>query len=211
MPISLQDAIDHLFEVAVRQGKAQSPERLRVLADFCIQELGRRGLSGARRDQVIPGGGRPKAWGVAWQYDGKFRLAVSLKSILRNLSGTVPNRIDDMMGEVANAQLYSPEIVLGYAMVLDVSSDAHSEKHGATWSALLQSRLQGLSGRCPPAWTIGTTEAFAYAEVNFARSPRLLPATTDFDAFFDTLVRQVGLRNPNAVLSGPAGESRPTL
>ena len=203
MPLTLQHAIDHLYDVAVRQGKAQSPDRLRILADYCIQELAARGIRGAEREADIPGGGRSKSWDVAWRYDGKYRLALSLKSILKNLPGTVPNRIDDLMGEVANAQLYSPEIVLGYVMILDVSQDAHSQRHGSTWSALLRSRLERLSGRRPPAWTVGTIEAFAYVEVDFSTSPRLLPTTTDFAAFFDALVQQVGSRNPNAFQDTP--------
>lgn len=203
MPITLQDAIDHLYDLAVRQGKAQSPGRLKILADYCIEQLGSRGVREAQPDQDIPGGGRSKTWDVAWEYDGKFRLVISLKSILKNLAGTVPNRIDDLMGEVANAQLYSPEIVIGYVMVLDVAADAYSAKHGSTWSQLLKSRLRRLSGRCPPAWTIGTIEAFAYAEVDFSESALLSPSTTTFDSFFDVLVEQAKLRNPNA-FSGDA-------
>ena len=60
---------------------------------------------------------------MVWRYDGKVRLAISLKSILRNIPGTVPNRIDDLMGEVANVQLVSLEIVLGYVMVFNSSED----------------------------------------------------------------------------------------
>ena len=156
MPITLQDAIDHLYDLTVRQGKAQSPARLAVLADYCIEQLAARGVHGVQSEQSIPGGGRSKAWDVAWKYDGKYRLAISLKSILKNLAGTVPNRIDDLMGEAANVQLHSP------------------------------------------GWTIGTVEAFAYAEVDFSQSALLLPSASEFDSFFDVLVEQVKLRNPNA-------------
>jgi hypothetical protein len=204
MMITLQDAINHLYDLAVHKGKTQSPARLKVLADYCIQELDLRGVRGALAEQGIPGGGRPKTWDIAWQHQGKRRLAISLKSILKNLAGTVPNRIDDLMGEAANAQLYSPEIVIGYVMILDVSSDAYSAKHGSTWSDLLRSRLSRLSGRCPPAWTIGTVEAFAYAEVDFSKSPVLRPSTTSFESFFDVLSEQVKLRNPSAFPDEPA-------
>ena len=86
----------------------------------------------------IPGVGRSKRWDVAWKYDGKYRLGLSLKSLLRNLGGTVPNRIDDLIGEVANAQLYSPEIVLGYVMVFNIAEDRFSRSTvppGASCSA----------------------------------------------------------------------------
>ena len=203
MAITVQDAIDYLFDVAVVDRKATSTKRLDVLADFCIQELSARGMKDARANQDIPGGGRTKNWDVTWEYDGKFRLAISLKSLLKNIAGTVPNRIDDLMGEVANAQLYSPEIVTGYIMVFDISQDGHSPKHGSTWLELLRSRLQTLSGRCPPAWTTGTVEAFVLAEVDFSQSATLISDSRDFKSFFDQLAAQVARRNPNA-LDAPA-------
>src|SRR5712691_2904195 len=114
--LSLQEAIDSLYDIAVVQQKATSTIRLQRLAEYCVQGLARRGLISAEREAIIPGGGRPKQWDVAWKYHEKYRLAISLKSILRNLAGTVPNRVDDLMGEVTNIQMYSPEVVVGYLM-----------------------------------------------------------------------------------------------
>ena len=122
--ITAQDAVDQLFRVAVTENKATSTARLDTLAELCVQELTRRGLHGAAKEASIPGAGRRKRWDVAWQYDGKYRLGLSLKSILKNLGGTVPNRIDDLIGEVANAQLLSPEIVIGEFLSL-----AHQPLH----------------------------------------------------------------------------------
>jgi hypothetical protein len=197
--ITVQDAILHLYQAVVLEGKTQSPARLRVLADYCVQELAARGMPGAQTEQNVPGGGRQKSWDVAWPYDGKYRLAISLKSMLKNLPGTVPNRIDDLIGEVANAQLQSPEIVIGYVMLVDVSEDVHSAKHGSTWTKLLRTRLERLSGRKPPHWTVGTIEAYVLAEVDFSSSANLLTAADQFDRFFDILVEQVRARNPNAL------------
>jgi hypothetical protein len=197
--ITVQDAIRHLYQVAVLQGATQSPSRLRVLADYCVQELAVRGMPGVLTEQIVPGGGRQKNWDVAWPYDGKYRLAISLKSMLKNLPGTVPNRIDDLMGEVANAQLHSPEIVTGYVMLVDVSEDMHSPRHGSTWTELLRTRLQRLSGREPPHWTVGTIEAYVLAEVDFSSSAILRTTAEQFDRFFDILAEQVRTRNPNAV------------
>ena len=146
MHLTLQAAIEQLYRITVVEQKATSTVRLSGLADFCVGELEKRGLVNVQTEAVIPGAGREKQWDVAWQYDGKWRLAISLKSLLRNISGTVPNRIDDLMGEVANAQLHSPEIVLGYVMVFDRSQDAHSTKHNSTWLELLRSRLNRLAG-----------------------------------------------------------------
>jgi hypothetical protein len=126
-------------------------------------------------------------------------LGISLKSLLKNIPGTVPNRIDDLMGEVANAQLHSPEIVIGCVMVFDTASDAYSSKHGSTWLELLRSRLHKLSGRRPPSWAAGTIEAYVLAQVDFSRAACLKSSQSEFDSFFDTLVEQIADRNPNAI------------
>jgi len=208
--ITLHEAIDSLYRIVVEQGSAQSTSRLKTLAAYCVQELEARGLKGAGPERPIPGAGRTKDWDVGWGFDGKYRLAVSLKSILKNLPGTVPNRIDDLMGEAANIQLYSPEIVTGYVMVFDIGADAHSPKHGSTWSDPLRKRLALLSGRRPPAWTIGTVEASVLAEVDFSKSATLLSGTELFPPFFDLLVEQVRFRNPNALPPSPPNSLAPT-
>ena len=147
-------------------------------------------------DIDIPGGVRTKNWDVVWVYDKKCRLAISLKSILRNVAGTVPNRLDDLMGEVTNAQMYSPELVIGYIMVFDVSQDSESKKHGSTWRDLLRDRLKGLSVRTSPSWGFGTIEAAEMIEVDFSSTPELLTPETEMARLFDTLVAEVIKRNP---------------
>lgn len=196
--ITAQDAVDQLFRVAVTENKATSTARLDTLAEFCVQELTRRGLQGAATEASIPGAGRSKRWDVAWQYDGKFRVGLSLKSILRNLGGTVPNRIDELIGEAANAQLSSPEIVIGYVMIFNVQDDAYSSTHQSTWLDLLRGHLTSLSGRRAPSWTIGTVEDFVLVEVDFGSDSNIRSLSQPFDTFFDTLVEQITLRNPNA-------------
>lgn len=197
-PLSIHDALDHLHTVAVVDRKSTSPLRLGRLADFCVQELERRGLSGVTTEVPVEGIGRDKLWDVVWRHGGKARLGLSLKSLLRNIPGTVPNRIDDAMGEVASAQLYSPEIVIGYVMVFDRSQDSWSKKHGSTWLELLRSRLDQLSGRGPPAWATGMFEAHVLAEVDFSISSSLQSEEGDFERFFDVLVQHVRHRNPGA-------------
>ena len=197
--ISIQNAIDDLYRIAVTEDKATSTTRLETLADYCVQELARRGLQGVEKEASIPGAGRDKKWDVAWSYDGKYRLGISLKSLLKNLGGTVPNRIDDLIGEVANAQLHSPEIVIGYIMVFNVAEDSFSPKHGATWSGLFRSRLDSLSGRRAPSWTTGTVEDSVFVEVDFSSGSSILAASQPFNEFFDTLVDEISARNPNAL------------
>ena len=44
MPISAQDAIDHLYRTTVVEKKSTSTTRLSVLANLCVQELEKRGI-----------------------------------------------------------------------------------------------------------------------------------------------------------------------
>ena len=197
--ITAQDAVDDLYRIAVTEKKATSTARLDVLADFCVQELRLRGLKDVEKEASIPGAGREKKWDVAWRYDGKYRLGISLKSLLKNLGGAVPNRIDDMIGEVTNAQLHSPEIVIGYIMIFNVAEDSLSAKHGSTWCELFRERVTSLAGRRPPSWTTGTVEDFVLVEVDFGSDSSIRVMSQTFEAFFGTLVDQVNIRNPNAI------------
>ena len=194
--ISLQEAIDELFRIAVLESKATSTLRLQKLADYCVEQLAARSLPDAETEVQIPGAGRDKKWDVAWQYGGKQRLGISLKSILRNLGGTVPNRIDDLIGETANVQLHSPEIAIGYIMVFNVQDDRVSPQYDSTWSELMRNRLVSLSGREAPSWTTGMIEDFVLIEVNFESSPEVVSVSQPLEDFFDRIVDQVVKRNP---------------
>lgn len=197
--ISLQDAIDHLYRVAVSGEGRTSTLRLQGLARHCVQRLAERGLPDAETEATIPGGGRPKQWDVAWSLHEKYRLAISLKSLLKNLAGTVPNRLDDLMGEVANVQMYSPEIVVGYIMVFDVSQDVPSRRHGSTWCELLRRRLDSLAGRSAPGWSVGMFEGVTVVEVDFSQGPRLLTPPSQVEQMLDVLVAEVRRRNPSLI------------
>ena len=194
--MTLQDAVDSLYRIAVQERKPTSTKRLDGLARFCIEQLGERGLDGAVPEAKLPGGGREKSWDVAWRLDRKPRLAISLKSLLKNLGGTVPNRVDDLMGEVTNVQMYSPEIVTGYIMLFNIAEDSYSARHRSTWAGLLKKRIRRLSGRQPPSWSTGMIEASLFLEVDFSTGPCLVRGGSEADAFFDRLVAQVQLRNP---------------
>lgn len=199
MEITLQLAIEQLYSKAVVDGVSTSTKRLDELAQFCLQQLEKRGLLNAETDVDIQGGGRTKNWDIAWKHDGKYRLVISLKSILKNLGGTVPNRIDDMIGEVTNIQMFSPEIVVGYLIVFDVSNDKFSNKHGMSWCELMKSRLQKLSGRSAPAWGTGMIESYALIEVDFSIESKLITDETEVMNMFDELVLDVKNRNPSII------------
>lgn len=193
--ISLQDAVDDLYRLAVIERRRTSTKRLDVLANFCVQELANRGLSNAAKEVQIPGIGRTKKWDVAWPESGKVKLAISLKSLLKNIPGTVPNRADDLMGEMANVQLWSPEIVTGYLVVFDVSA-SKIRSDGTRWVDLFRSTIERLSGRAAPAWAAGMVEASAIIEVDFSSRPLILNPP-DMSGFFDQLKTRVAERNPD--------------
>lgn len=88
-PTTLQDAISSLYKLTVVEKKSTSTKRLAVLARYCVEQLEMRGIKGVLPEQGIPGAGRSKAWDVGWSYDGKYRLGISLKSLLKNLCGPV--------------------------------------------------------------------------------------------------------------------------
>ena len=195
---SLLETITRFYEVAVGGGATQSPQRLGGLAAYCIEQLAARGLADAHAEQTLPGGAREKNWDVAWFWHGKVRLAISLKSILQNVAGTVPNRIDDLIGETANLQMFSPEVVVGYLLVFDVSKDQFSPKHNEKWLDVLQERLGRLTGREMPAWGVGMIESSSIVQVDFSCGPKLLTGQPQLDPFFDLLVRRVRERNPGS-------------
>ena len=193
--ISLQDAINDLYRIAVVENKRQSPNRLTLLADMCLEQLNQRGIVGADKEHLVPGIGRSKMWDVGWPSEGKVRLGISLKSLLRNIAGTVPNRVDDLAGEMANVQLLSPEIVTGYVVVFDTAASG-LRKDGTRWVDFFRSAVNRLSGRDAPAWATGMVEASAIVEVDFTGGPQIVGAP-DMSAFFDRLSFCVRDRNPD--------------
>jgi len=196
----LENAVLQLYETAVVSGSRTSTQRLQALADFCVSYLTLRGLEGAQAEADIQGGGRTKSWDVAWKFHDKYRLAISLKSLLNNVKGASPNRIDDLIGEVANAQMYSPEIVTGYIIIMDVAYNQYSQKHGRDWIELMEYRLASLSGRTAPAWGIGMIEAYCLVKVDFSHGPRLLSKPEELIETLNKLILETARRNPSILL-----------
>jgi hypothetical protein len=200
MPVTLSDAVDDLLK-----RPTQDAGRLHLLASYCIDAFQRHGLSGVRGGKAnevgIRGLGRQKDWDLAYVLAGKPRLLVSLKSILKNLAGTVPNRLDDLMGEAANVQQLSPEIVIGYVVIMDESQDSMRRDGKGTWSDHFESNLRKIAVRRAPLWNQGLIEAAWLIRINSSRPPgqRILDAL-DMDAkgtdFFQALLDELYLREP---------------
>ena len=73
MAVTVEEAIEHLYRVAVIEQKTTSPVRLSGLAGFCVQELERRGVADVGAEVAVQGFGRVKQWDVAWEHAGKAR------------------------------------------------------------------------------------------------------------------------------------------
>lgn len=200
MPINLSEAVDDLL------GRPKTDSgRLDRLALYCIDEFARYGLAGVRggkADEVgIRGFGRQKDWDLAYVLADKPRLLVSLKSILKNLSGTVPNRLDDLMGEAANVQQLSPEVVIGYVVVVDQAVDSRRKTDGEMWSDHFENNLRRIAIRKAPLWNQGLIEAIWLVRIDSRRlaGDRVMD-TVDMDAkgtnFFQALLGELYLREP---------------
>ncbi len=168
MPISLSDAVDDLLK-----RPTQDSGRLDLLARFCVDAFEREGLPGVRGGKAnevgIRGLGRQKDWDLAYVLAGKPRLLISLKSILKILAGTVPNRLDDLMGEAANVQQLSPEIVIGYVVIMDEHQDTMRRDGKGTWSDHFEANLRRIAIRRAPLWNQGLIESAWLIRINSNR------------------------------------------
>jgi hypothetical protein len=199
MPVSLSDAVDDLLS-----RKTQDPGRLNSLAEYCIEAFARAGLPGVRGGKAnevgIRGLGRQKDWDLAYVLAGKPRLLVSLKSILKNLPGVIPNRLDDLMGEAANVQQLSPELVIGYVVLLDEKENGPHGRDG-DWIGHLEANLRRIAIRRAPLWNQGLIEGVWVIRID-SREPvgRRIVGVDSIDAagtrFFEALLAELYLREP---------------
>lgn len=202
----LEEAINSLL------GKKQtSTKRLTLLADHLKHMLEVAGLpnvqGGTGGELRVPGLARSKDWDIAYEFAGKFRLLISLKSMLGNISGSVPNRLDDLQGEIANIQQLRPEIVIGYVVLFDVAKDAR-RKDGTLWSDFFKSSIQKISIRRAPLWNQGLLEASWFIRFN-SKLPMgrrvVAPENVEKEGryFISALLSELKLREPAIHFSKP--------
>ncbi len=214
MPVSLSDAVDDLLK-----RPTQDSGRLDLLAKFCVDAFEREGLPGVRGGKAnevgIRGLGRQKDWDLAYVLAGKPRLLISLKSILKNLAGTVPNRLDDLMGEAANVQQLSPEIVIGYVVIMDEHEDSLRRDGKGTWSDHFEANLRRIAIRRAPLWNQGLIKGAWLIRINSARAAgQRVSNAVDMDAkgttFFRALLDELYLREPTLrpIPTPPPSEAR---
>jgi hypothetical protein len=198
-PPTLNEAVDDLLS---RQ--TQDSGRLNSLARYCIAAFEARGLpglqGGAAGEAGIRGIARDKDWDLAYLFAGKPRLLISLKSILRNLAGTIPNRLDDLLGEAANVQQFSPELVTGYVVIIDEAANS-VRRGGGTWIDFLETALHKIAIRRAPLWNQGLIEGVWTIRIDSRRAAgnRVLDlplASAQGQEFVERLVTELRLREP---------------
>lgn len=206
-------AIQLTIETAIDEVTKLHPNnagRLAPIANYVKIQLERAGLAGVRGgdggELRIAGFARSKDWDVAFNFAGKPRLLISLKSMWKNIPGTVPNRLDDLMGEAANVQQMSPEVVTGYLMLFDKSQDAE-RSDGKMWSEYMKERIQRLCIRKAPMWNQGLLEGCWF--INFdstaavgSRVCNPAQARAEGTAFFSGLIQELKLREPAIPIGG---------
>lgn len=181
------------------------------LADYLIYLLERSGLPGAQggstRELSVPGLARTKNWDVAFEFAGKFRLLISLKSMLKNISGTVPNRLDDLQGEIANIQQLRPEVVTGYVILFDMAQDT-LRRDRILWSDFFESAIRNISIRHAPLWNQGLLEGSWFIRFDSRKiagrrlaSPRA--TASDRKQFVQSLLWELHQREPAVQFTKP--------
>jgi hypothetical protein len=195
---ALQEA---LLDFAGRQTRAAN--RMVSIQRLLMGELETRfvplgELAEVRPERIVKGKHRAKNWDVTFSYARRPQLAISTKSIMANVAGTVPNRIDDAMGECVNVHAHDPGMVLGYLFVMDAAGGQQLARSGQRWVDILAESLVTFSGRRSERDAYELFEAATLLLVDFSSPlpqvtfhPRLL----GWVEFFDVLVGHVRARH----------------
>lgn len=198
--VSIENAIDKVI-----MNKPQSSSRLAPVADFAIEQFDQYGLPGVKGGSIgessIRGLARRKDWDVAYDFVGKPRLLLSLKSIWNNAGGSIPNRIDDLMGEASNVQQMSPEIVIGYIVLFDAKADSKRRIDNLYWSQFFESAVKSVAIRRAPLWNQGLIEGTWFIKFDSRNriGARILDPSKVSDegnAFFTALLSELKIREP---------------
>jgi len=197
---------------AIRVFKARHPQasnRQEAVQLYCCAELERRGLTGVEIETDMPGAYRTKAWDVGRVVGGEPTLGISCKSIISNHPGTVPNRVDDMLGEAANLHRRFPKAVLGYLFMMGRVDEgrkvrekterlggmtaarmAQLQADGDVWFERLVDSVSRAAGRGGPEDFPEKFEVVSCSQVDFMCEPYEIvvhEAGLSPDQFFDRL------------------------
>jgi hypothetical protein len=121
--------------------------RQRAIQRYCCEQLCQRDLHGVLPERAIVGRYRVKNWDAALVVGGEPRLAISCKSIISNHSGTVPNRIDDMLGEAVSLHRNYPRAVLGHLCMISRCDKSLKKEAADATGQVEPERLAGLHAK----------------------------------------------------------------
>lgn len=190
-----------------RTRKARAKNRMASIQDYCVTQLDRRGLPGTQVERTLRVAYKSKAWDVVHAGpDGRPQLAITCRSLISNHGGTVPNRIDDLLGEGVSLHRAYPTAVAGYLLVMslrDESARVSPNARPRDWFAQLVASVTRAGGRSSAQDLPERFEAIMCLLVDFDTTPYTLvdsivyPAekdNRDYMEFFDVLVREHGER-----------------
>lgn len=178
---------------AMRLFRAMHPRasnRQEAIQEYCCLELEKRGLAGVEIEVPMPGFYREKKWDVGLIVDGEPRLGISCKSIVSNHGGTVPNRVDDMLGEAVSLHRAYPKAVLGYLFMMSrrdesVKTENRTKALGGLtaarklelqedadrWFERLVESVSSAAGRKSSSDWLEKFEAVSCSQIDFDRTP----------------------------------------
>lgn len=193
-----------------REKDPRASNRQEAIQLYCCSELAKRGLAEAAIEVPMPGHYRDKKWDVGLIVDGEPRLGISCKSIVSNHGGTVPNRVDDMLGEAVSLHRAYPEAVLGYLFMMSRRDESRSTEErtdregGLTparlaklqdaadiWFERLVRSVSRASGRTGPDDWLEKFEVVSCSQIDFDVDPYGVVIHEEGlspDDFFDRLV-----------------------
>src|SRR5919197_6744392 len=101
----------------------RSARRMEPIQNYCVTQLAARGVN-SKIEQTIRVAYKRKTWDVVTLgSDLRPQLAITCRSIISNHGGTVPNRIDDLLGEGVSLHRAFPHAVAGYLLVMSLRDE----------------------------------------------------------------------------------------
>lgn len=196
---------------AFRKRHPRASNRQEAIQLYCCAELEKRGLESAEIEVNMPGAYRVKKWDVGLLGEkGEPLLGISCKSIVSNHGGTVPNRVDDMLGEAANLHRAFPRTVLGYLFMMSRIDESQAtqkktkalggmsrarrsqlREDGDYWFERLVESVSRAAGRTGPRARPEMFEVVSCSQVDFTARPYAVvvhEGAMSPDDFFDRLV-----------------------
>jgi hypothetical protein len=175
---------------------SQAANRMQAIQGVVKTEIERRfaplgSLVDVRVERSVKGKHRTKNWDVVMYFAHRPQLAISTKSIMANAPGTVPNRIDDAMGEYVNVHAHDPGMVLGYVFVMNHELGKELTRDRRPWTDILADSLASFSGRRSGQDAPELFEGATLLVVDFQTKPpgvRFHPALLNWEHFFQVVV-----------------------